>query len=294
MTIAGVTRFGKTVFLKVLMTYLISNHPDDCEFYVIDLKGGLEFSQYAELPQVKGVAGNYIEAFMMAFYLHNLLEQDLKFFKAHGIRNIVDSKIKRRRFIIVDEAAQLAAEKFMTQKVKDIPEIEPFLKLLPKNVQTGSQRDMMNYTQYLLSEVARLGGALGYRLIYCTQYPTADTLPRQIKMNSDAKLTYRLPTGYASEVAIDAKGAEELPSGIKGRALYKTHDLTEMQTPLLEDKEMWKILSKFRVSRLKGEQKNGNGKNTNNRKTGRNFEYTGPPSVRDTGTAANYPSVRDE
>ena len=295
MTIAGVTRFGKTVFLKVLMTYLISNHPDDAEFYIIDLKGGLEFSQYAELPQVKGrVAGDYMEAFMMALGLHNLLNQDLKFFKAHGIRNIVNSKIKKRRFIIVDEAAQLAAEKFMTQKVKDIPEIQPYMDLLPKNVQTGTQKDMMNYTQYLLSEIARLGGALGYRLIYCTQYPTADTLPRQIKMNSDAKLTYRLPTGYASEVAIDTRGAEELPSGIKGRALYKTHDLTEMQTPLLEDKDMWKILSRFRVPRLKGEKGNGNGKNKTNRKARRNFEFTGPPAVCNTGTASNNPSIRDE
>ena len=38
----------------------------------------------------------------------------------------------------------------------------------------------------MLSHIARIGGALGFRLIFCTQYPTGDTLPRQVKQNSDA------------------------------------------------------------------------------------------------------------
>lgn len=75
--------------------------------------------------------------------------------------------------------------------------------------------------------------------------PTSDTLPRSIKQNSDGKITFRLPSGYASDVAIDEHGAEKLPSDVKGRALYKTHELKEMQVPLIEDKEMWERLAQY-------------------------------------------------
>ena len=292
MTIAGVTRFGKTVFLKVLLTYLMEHHPEDARFFIFDLKGGLEFSQYEKLRQVEGVAGNYIETFILVSYLYNQMHSDLANFKRMGISNVVGSKVKTRRFIIVDEAAQLAAESFMTKKLADMPEMEPYLELLPEDMQKkGKLKDLLNMCQYYFSEIARIGGALGYRLIYCTQYPTADTLPRQIKMNSDAKVTFRLPTGYASEVAIDARGAEKLPSSIKGRALFKTHDLQEMQAPLLTDKEMWERLEKFQepvrrgIKHVKPVPKEA-------QPPGGHSQHPGPPEIRDTGTTSNNPRVR--
>ncbi|MEM5591955.1 hypothetical protein AAHH67_09825 [Niallia circulans] len=102
----------------------------------------------------------------------------------------------------------------------------------------------------VLSEVARVAGALGYRLIYATQYPTADTLPRQIKQNADAKISFRLPSGYASKVAIDDVGAEELPSNIKGRAIFKTHELRELQAPFISHEEMWQRLEKYQEAQV--------------------------------------------
>jgi S-DNA-T family DNA segregation ATPase FtsK/SpoIIIE len=223
MTVAGTTRFGKTVFLKVLTTYLIEHHPDDVEFYIIDLKGGLEFNRYKNLKQVKFVAKDPGEAVILLQYIHKQLEEDYELFGRNFWTNVSNTPIKRRRFIIVDEAAQLAPEKWMKKE----------------------EKDLLGACQWLLGEITRIGGGLGYREVYCTQYPTADTLPRSIKQNSDSKITFRLPSGYASEVAIDERGAEELPSDIKGRALYKTHELKKMQVPLIEDKEMWERLSQY-------------------------------------------------
>lgn len=240
MTVAGTTRFGKTVFLKVLMTYLIENHPDDVEFYIIDLKGGLEFARYENLKQVKMVATNAEEAYDLLFHLTNkqeyietrggkiplelgLMEQEYKYFRKNKWSNILDTPIKTRKFVIVDEAAQLAPEKWMDKRTKEC----------------------LGYCQFALSEITRIGGALGYREVFCTQYPTSDTLPRQIKQNSDGKVTFRLPSGYASDVAIDEHGAEKLPSNIKGRGLYKTHELQQMQVPYLDNDEMWSKLEKY-------------------------------------------------
>lgn len=87
-----------------------------------------------------------------------------------------------------------------------------------------------------MSEIARIAGALGYRLIFCTQYPTADTLPRQIKQNADAKISFRLPTEVASRVALDEQGAEKLAN--VGRAIYRTHEKHIVQAPYIVDKEI--------------------------------------------------------
>jgi len=208
MTAAGTTRFGKTVFLRMMMTYLIEHHQNNVEFYVIDLKGGLEFSRYGVLQQVKEVASDIYEAAELLQKLQSMFAEDFKYFKQNNYANIVDTKIKRRRYVIVDEAAQLAPEKFHSKE----------------------EKILLSYCQGVLSELARVAGALGYRLIYATQYPTADTLPRQIKQNADAKISFRLPSGYASKVAIDDEGAEELPSNIKGRAIFKTHELRDVGT----------------------------------------------------------------
>jgi DNA segregation ATPase FtsK/SpoIIIE, S-DNA-T family len=235
MTVAGTTRFGKTVFLKMMLTYLIENHSDEFEAYIIDLKGGLEFSRYSSLKQVKKVAGNEIEAYAMLIEIHESMMKMFAYFKKKQWSNIVNTPIKKRKFIIVDEAAQLSPESWMDK----------------------DHKKLLSHCQRLLSEISRLGGALGFRLVYCTQYPVADTLPRQIKMNSDAKLTFRLSTGYASQVAIDEKGAEKLPTTIKGRALFKTHEVSEIQVPFISDDEMYSRLNIFQEPVI-WEGENGN------------------------------------
>ncbi|MED4991003.1 FtsK/SpoIIIE domain-containing protein [Parageobacillus toebii] len=228
-TISGTTRFGKTVMLKNMMTYLIEHHPEDVEFLILDMKGGLEFGRYRTLKQVIEVASNPIEAFETLRIVQTFMEQRMREFCQNGWSNIVDTPIKKRLFVIVDEGAQLAPDKFMIKE----------------------QRDMLAACQHILGEVARIGGALGLRLIFCTQYPTSDTLPRQIKQNTDLKITYRLPAGYASMVAIDDYGAEELPSDIPGRAIVKTHELRVVQTPFISDDEMMKRLEVYRVAKVR-------------------------------------------
>jgi DNA segregation ATPase FtsK/SpoIIIE, S-DNA-T family len=234
-TISGTTRFGKTVMLKNMMTYLIEHHPDDAEFLILDMKGGLEFSRYRNLRQVVEVASNPFEAFEALQIVQTFMAERMLEFHQKGWSNIVDTPLKKRLFIIVDEGAQLAPDKFMQKE----------------------EKNMLAACQHVLGEVARIGGALGIRLIFCTQYPTSDTLPRQIKQNADLKITYRLPAGYASMVAIDDYGAEELPSDIPGRALVKTHEIRKMQTPFISDTEMWKRLEVYQIAKPQKQKDRG-------------------------------------
>jgi len=226
---AGTTRFGKTQSIKSMMTYLIEHKPEDAEFIIIDLKGKLEFNRYRNLKQVRSVCGDPFEAYEVLSELHDVVKGIKEEFLGNDWNNITKSGKSKRLFVIVDEAAELSPDKFMDNDVKKI----------------------MNACLWYLAEIARVAGGLGIRLIYCTQYPTADVMPRQVKMNSDIKMSFRLPTGYASEVAIDEKGAEKLPSTVAGRALVKTHEIIEVQTPFITDEEMMERVGQYVISERK-------------------------------------------
>lgn len=225
MTVSGTARFGKTVLLKVISTWIIENNPDDVELYIIDLKGGIEFNRFKGLRQVKGVAKDPFEAAKLLSEVLRKIKQDEEDFLKHYHTNIVETNRTKRTFIITDEGAELT----------------------PQRHHSKEEKELFNFCQSALSEICRVAGALGYRNIFCTQYPTADCLPRQVKMNSDIKISFRLGTGYASEVAIDEKGAEELPSDIKGRAIVKTHETKKIQVPYISDEEMWNRLKQYEV-----------------------------------------------
>ncbi len=223
MTVAGSTRQGKTVFLKNIMTYLCERQADDVSFYMIDLKGGLEFGKYESLRQVKAVASDAEEAAEIFTRLKDEMKRTMAEFKRNGYTNIVDTPIKHRTFIVIDEASQLTPEPFMAR----------------------DERNLMRFCQSAMAEITRVAGALGWRLIHATQYPTGDSLPRAVKQNADAKVAFRLPTELASRVAIDENGAEYLPH--PGRGIYRTIDRQEVQVPYISDEEMAERLSKYRV-----------------------------------------------
>ncbi|SET84326.1 DNA segregation ATPase FtsK/SpoIIIE, S-DNA-T family [Oceanobacillus limi] len=220
-TIAGATRWGKTVFMKMLMTHLIENHPDDVEFYILDLKGGLAFHRYSKLKQVKGVASNYKESAEALKRVEKDIKRTMKEFKNKYYENIVDTDVTKRKFIIIDEAGELVPNKSMSE----------------------DDQSHAKTCQRIMSHVVRVSGGLGYRMIFGTQYPTAKIMDNQIKANSSAKITFKLETGVQSKVAIDQTGAEELQ--YPGRAIYKTTDKYIVQTPFISNEEMWKRLRRF-------------------------------------------------
>lgn len=227
MAVGGLIRMGKTVFLKNMFASLSLANPDHAHFYLIDLKEeGLEFSEYKKLKQVEQIAETSEQAHGMLLKVMEKMHERGKYMKECGIKNIVHTKEKDRYFIVVDEGAVLAPAKG-----------------LPR-----AQNKMLEECQYMLSHIARVGGALGFRIVFCTQYPTGDTLPRVVKQMANAKLGFRLPTRIASEVVIDQSGLEQLPS-IPGRAIYMKESFTVLQVPYIDDIVMWKHLKEYEVEK---------------------------------------------
>jgi DNA segregation ATPase FtsK/SpoIIIE, S-DNA-T family len=221
MIVAGATRWGKTVFMKSMITHLIEHHSDEVEFYILDLKGGLSFHRYSKLKQVKCVASNYCESAEALEMVESEIKKTMSDFKLSNQENIVDTTVTTRRFIIIDEAGELTPNKSMSE----------------------SDKQHAKTCQRIISHIIRVSGALGYRLIYGTQYPTAKIMDNQIKANASAKITFRLQTGVQSKVAIDETGAEKLE--FPGRAIYKTVEKQIVQTPFISNEEMWQRVRRF-------------------------------------------------
>jgi DNA segregation ATPase FtsK/SpoIIIE, S-DNA-T family len=216
--IGGVTRFGKTVLIKEMFTTLLLNQWDHVEIYILDLKGGLEFYKYKAFEQVKEVACDVKESVEVLNGLLEELSAREQLFKQRGISNIVDTDIKKRTFIFIDEGADLSP------------------KIVPK-----SDKDYAEFCQSALSRIIAKGGGLGFRVLYCTQYPSTKSVDMSVKANIVTRLSFVASSQYGSKVILDEGGADKLPS-LPGRALYKVEKTREVQVPYISDKQIFKLL----------------------------------------------------
>lgn len=221
MTVAGATTWGKTVFMRMLMTHLIENNPNGVEFYILDLKGKLAFNKYRNLKQVKVVAGDHKESYKALSMVKKDIKRDMDYLLSIDAENAKEGNIPTRKFIIIDEAGELRPHKDMSD----------------------NDKEYTRSCQRILSHIARVAGQIGYKMIFGTQYPTKEILDSQIKANSLAKVSFRLSTGVQSGVAIDQTGAEKLD--YPGRAIYKTVDEHIVQTPFITREEIWERIGRY-------------------------------------------------
>ena len=180
MVVAGVTGYGKTTFLRSLMSQF---HSEDL-VVLIDLKNDRDYLQSS--------ATSVEEA------------RDV-------LRLLLQTKKERGRvYVIIDEAAQLQKPRYVDSR--------------------SYEGKMYLECQAIISKIAAMGRSRGIHLIFATQYPHSEVIPREIKQNAESRVVFRVATEVASRVALDEKGAESLPRGLRGRALYKVDHLEEIQT----------------------------------------------------------------
>ncbi|MFJ7914502.1 MULTISPECIES: FtsK/SpoIIIE domain-containing protein [unclassified Lysinibacillus] len=211
LVLGGATRYGKSNFINSTVCSLIDSQYEHVHFYLIDLKGGVELCDYENIKQTVSIAYEPHEALHTLQMAYDKMRDIQCQLKRLGKKNVQQAGIKERYFVVIDEVGELNASESVTRDEK----------LLKQECQT------------IMSQIARLGAGLGFRLIVATQYPVGDVIPRQVKQNADSKLCFRVQSAVASRVVLDAEGAEALPM-IKGRAIYQTADKREiLQTPLI-------------------------------------------------------------
>lgn len=209
LVIAGATGYGKSAILKLIVTTLITQQPQNTELTLIDLKGGSAFHRFRNCKQVKyysrspETARNVLEA------VQTDMNQSFQTVVDNGYEDVKEARIKKRHFIVIDEAADLSDD---------------------------------NVSMEIITDIARRGRSAGYYLIFCTQYPTVQVIPSQTKRNIIARLCYVVDTDTASRVVLDEGGADKLPD-IPGRGIYKNGvKRFTVQSPYISNKEIQNII----------------------------------------------------
>jgi len=224
MIVAGATGFGKSEFIKLLITVLTSSQPEYARFHLIDLKGGLELGRYKNMKQVIEFGRNPKEAKEILVKIQEDMNEKLDILFEKGFKDVAEAGQKERYFVFVDEAADIADD---------------------------------NSCMEIVTDIARRGRAAGYRLIYATQYPTNETLPSQVRANIGARVCFRLETNAQSRAVLDEGGAEELPE-IEGRAIFRRVKNHIVQTPYIERKTIEKVVQPHIIIKpRKDDEENG-------------------------------------
>ncbi|HCG4535578.1 TPA: AAA family ATPase [Salmonella enterica subsp. enterica serovar Typhi str. AG3] len=214
--IAGATGYGKSAILKLIVTTLIDQQPDNVELSLIDLKGGSAFHRFKDCKQVKYYSRDPKSAQDVLVKVQNDMQKSFEKVVDNGYEDVKEAGIKKRHFIIIDEAADLS-----------------------------DYDDAMD----IITDIARRGRSAGYYLIFCTQYPTAQVIPSQTKRNIIARLCYVVDTSIASNVVLDEGGAEKLPD-IAGRGIYKNNVKRYIvQSPFISNEVIQKRIEPYIIEK---------------------------------------------
>lgn len=206
MIVAGATGFGKSEYLKLLVSVLVKQKSDHLRLHLIDLKGGNELGPFKDLKQCINFAREPKGAKRVLENIQSDMNSKLDYLFKKSIKDVKRAGQNERDFIFIDEAADL----------------------------DDASRD-------LVVDIARRGRSAGYRLIYATQYPTNETLPSQVRANIGARICFRLETNAQSRAVLDEGGAEELPE-IEGRAIFRRVKNYIVQTPYINEKQINEII----------------------------------------------------
>jgi DNA segregation ATPase FtsK/SpoIIIE, S-DNA-T family len=237
--IGGATRYGKSNFINSLVCSLVSSEPENVKFHLIDLKGGVELSDYENLSQTVSIAYEPEEALLTLKKVHNEMLKTQQLLRKLGKKKVQDAGIKTRHFIIVDEVGELNPDEAVDKK-----DIKKDGVIIHK-----SEKTIKEECQVYMSKIARLGAGLGFRQILASQYLTGDVIPRQCKQNSDGKLCFHVQSDVASRVILNQTGAEQLPD-IKGRAIWLTPSKKyTLQTFLISSEVINQVIAPYIIDK---------------------------------------------
>lgn len=213
--VAGITGTGKTNFLKsVIYQFLHAN--SNRQLHIADFQAGMHYQLIADLQPSLNLVTE-LEAF--AELLGTLWaehENRRNLMRENRVTSLdrLNTKLsepKQRILLIIDEA----------------------FFILNAERKTRSEIDKH------LTALAAQSRVSGIHIIYCSQRPTSDVIPRQISDNMDERVIFPVQSA-ASVMLLDDEAAANLPRKPKGRAIYRGLDpeLQLVATPYVPD-EVW-------------------------------------------------------
>jgi hypothetical protein len=228
--VGGTTGSGKTVFLYGLLTSLLQTHPTPSTLrLMVSTSKPEDFMFFEGLPHLEtgeiiADAGDAIR--LLETNVRETFEERLTILRESRCRDIVEYNSTHPEnplpplVVIVDEFADLA-----DQLSSDRVAREAF------------------YTN--VRRIAQLGRSRGIHLVLCTQRPSRDLVPTNIRNLMNARVSLRVNDATASRMILEESGGEQLQK--HGDLLYKdekglvraqgyfisTQELVEFLNPLM-------------------------------------------------------------
>jgi hypothetical protein len=248
--VAGQTGMGKSTFLRQLITSFYLRNKS-YTFELIDLKQGLEFQIFHNLPRVS-VKSDVHSAMKILERLSTTAIKDRSKLFLHNKCKDIDTFLKikpeerkypkgisssinlNRHIIVIDEAFDL----FMTGI---------------------ASADEVVKSRRAASKIVAQGRAVGIHVVVATQRPDRYAVDPQMKANLTGKVCFRVANIATSNTILDSKMAAEIPN-VKGRAIWQSSkDTIQIQTPNLTEDQAQLLLSHY----YKEEEKSFNPNNDN-------------------------------
>ena len=235
--VGGQTGGGKSTFLRQLITTLYLRNKDT-RFLLIDLKGGIEFQIFKDLPRIE-VIDKAGEAIKKLGGIANILDDRIKTLNLNKVKDYVAfTQIEKRKRIYPDGVSKGRTSGRLVVVIDEVAEL--FLAGGPVNAEQSK------HASEIVGRISRLGRAPGIHLVLGTQRPDKRALDTQIKANLPGKLCFQMSDTASSMVVINNARARDLP-GIPGRAIWQNGlTMVEVQTPFLKVDEANELLSSYR------------------------------------------------
>jgi hypothetical protein len=236
--IGGQSGGGKSTFLRQMIATLYLNNRA-YQFYLIDLKGGLEFQLFDSLPRVT-VIPKASSALDYLVRIEAILVTRIGLLKRAGCKDLEAylEKPKEERQALEKE---LRIDRNVSRIITVIDEAAELFMAGDKS-QAGSAQK----AKALAVKIAAQGRAVGVHLVIATQRPDVRAVDGQIKGNLSGALAFQMPNHASSMTILDNTRAAHLPK-VPGRAVWKTGlETVELQTPFMTVDEANALLESFR------------------------------------------------
>lgn len=239
--VAGATDAGKSTLLHAWICGLIMNNtPEALKIGLIDLKRGVSFSRYQELPHV--IENGFIKApedvTQFLDELLGLMDDRYKQLESDGIQDIGEwnrrrpTKAMYRVVVFIDEIAAL-------MRSPDMPKLR----------KAATPR---------IGKLLEQARGVGIHLVIATQRPTVDVVPGSWKGNMEARCAMRMTDDTSSRVILDDSSAARFPRDTpRGRYIYKRGLVRELlQGPWISSDDIDKIIKNAMHQQQEHEREN--------------------------------------
>lgn len=214
--VGGITGSGKSNMINVGLCTLISQQsPQDLRVCLIDLKGGVEFDFYSDIPHLHGEIVSTVQGVIgLLSQLEAVMNERAEQFRGVA-KNIDNYRLKRpdeympRILCIFDEVASIMEHSELTKRIVSS-----------------------------LRELTRKGRFVGIHIWLATQRPDVKALPGEIKANLQVRISGRLPTSADSVTILGNSHAKDLASNPGRMVLEYGPEPVMVQTPYITDDDV--------------------------------------------------------